>query len=52
MHERVETYFSGHRIMAFESVMKTQVDIKSKVEVIMAKAYLTFSASAQLYGFP
>ena len=51
VHQKIEPYFESHRAMALEAITGEAQEYKSEVELIMAKAYLTFASSTELDGF-
>ena len=52
VHQKLEQYYEGHRVMAYQATMQTNdANLKTEIDLIMAKAYLTYAASLELEGF-
>ena len=52
VHQKLEPYFESHRVLAYEAILAQEESCKSQVELVMAKAYLTFASSTELEDFP
>ncbi len=49
-HAKLDKMFPRHQVEAYEAIMG-QIADKSSVEVILAKAYLTYASSQSIEGF-